>query len=314
MLSAMNIHQYLVANRLTHLLYVAVFSIILVHSISPLTSCIITVRYNVRSGMYDDLARYNNIYLQAGELSYTFGNPQQVVECASTIKLPILLMTCEKNQHDNDQLGLMLQRKPHHTSNGSGVLAWIDEPNALYTVRMLCYYMMVYSDCLATNILIEYIGGKSAINYWLKQHHLSTKLSMKYINFDTSNTSFQSVGKTTAHDLQTLANMVLTNDLAAPYQRLIQVCTSKLESSWVGEKHYHRLPGVHAKTGSMINHGPRGQTVINMSGYFTTQSGKSITFGLTAGGKGASKQSASRLKNHILDQFIDIADKAAGGL
>ncbi len=63
-----------------------------------------------------------------------------------------------------------LLRLPRHDSTGSGIINWTDWE--AITFHDLIYCLLVYSDCVATNMLIDYIGSQSKINRWLQAQGL----------------------------------------------------------------------------------------------------------------------------------------------
>lgn len=205
----------------------------------------------------------------------SIGPVDQIVEAASTIKIPVFIMACERNECEAHTLNFRLQRRAHHSSNGSGVLEWAGHPGEYYTVRELLFSMISISDCVATNMLIDYVGGQDSVNSWLEKHHLKTRLIMPYINF-TKSDDFESVGVTTATELSMLSEIVMTSPWHDAYKRLAKAATSTLLGSWVGDVLPSLVPGIQGKTGSMLYCPPHNVSYLNFSGCF--QGGDSMIF------------------------------------
>lgn len=93
---------------------------------------------------------------------------------------------------------------PDHDSNGSGELK--NRPNSTQsiTLRNVLYHNIIESDCVATNVLIDYLGGKDEINDKIRREMgiVGIDLVTDRINFegvDHRGVPFQ-VGRGTTRD------------------------------------------------------------------------------------------------------------------
>lgn len=257
----------------------------------------------VASDISGYMIEYCAIYIQSGSKITRIGPTNNTVEAASTIKIPILIMVCEYNQSNNHTLSHVLQYSTKYLSNGSGLLGWVLQHGDTCTVRELIYYMMAYSDCLATNMLIEYVGGQQAINAWLEQRGYTTRLRMSYINFTAENDTFESVGTTTAEELSKLFEALCSLQLNSAYSRLITAVTSTLHLSWVGEKLPENFPGIRGKTGSMIDCPPEHASYLNVAGNMKSN-GQQIYFSMCTKGTTSTEVSVEKLKTVVLSRLV----------
>lgn len=258
-----------------------------------------------RSGMTD----YCAIYLSTKTITKRIGPTRTQVEAASTIKLPILIMVCEYNQKHRHTLNYKLVRSAEHTSNGSGILEWALRDGDSSTIRELIYYMMAYSDCLATNMLIQYVGGRDVINSWLMNQGFQTRLIMPYINFVSSD-KFESVGITTAEEMGRLFEMLVSLKIDKAYTRLITAATTSLHLSWVGEKLPEKFPGIRGKTGSMIDCLPDHKSYVNIAGQVPIR-GQAIYFSVFASGVTINDASVERLKAKVLSKLTEALERCS---
>ncbi len=245
---------------------------------------------------------YCAIYVHNKSASKSIGQTDQLVEAASTIKIPIFILACLHNEKSGHTLNHTLQQLSQHSSNGSGILEWATYVNDYHTVRELLYYMMSYSDCVATNILIDYVGGKQAINTWLEQHNFTTRLVMPYITFSPEKTT-ESVGITTAREMSRLVEILFTHEWHPAYSRLAKVATSTLGDSWVGEKLPEKFPGIQGKTGSMVNCTPHNNTYLNIAGSLPGAESTTV-FSMVACGQADDEVSLEKLKDAVLLRLI----------
>jgi hypothetical protein len=214
-------------------------------------------------------------------------------ESSSTIKIPILLLAVKKMAASNQKLSDNLKRLPHHNTKGSGILNWTSAEN--FSFSDLLSTTLIYSDCLATNILIDYVGGRRAINKWLASQGYQTKMAMEYLIFDGSDARMPHVGTTTAQEMMEIFKKFDTEPLPADIRGLINRSASNVHESWLQTSLISVLDNLRHKTGSMINCGPDGQTVYNAAGTFKRRSGAYYFCLLSSG----------RLSKHPSDQKLD---------
>lgn len=103
--------------------------------------------YDGKMGIYLDDFHGNVIAVHADE---TF-------ETASTIKTFILACLFDQVEKGNASLEDMMEYKREHVTDGSGVLAAL-EPGAMLRVKDAAAFMIIVSDNIATNMIIDYLG------------------------------------------------------------------------------------------------------------------------------------------------------------
>ncbi len=103
--------------------------------------------YDGKMGIYLDDFHGNVISIGADE---TF-------ETASAIKTYILACLFDEVEKGNKSLEDMIQYREEHVVNGSGVLEAL-EPGAMLRVKDAAALMIIVSDNIATNMIIDYLG------------------------------------------------------------------------------------------------------------------------------------------------------------
>lgn len=84
-------------------------------------------------------------------------NADETFETASTIKVYILAALFDAIENGKAALTDMLEYKAEHTIDGSGVMNSL-EVGTVLSVKNLATLMIIVSDNIATNILIDYLG------------------------------------------------------------------------------------------------------------------------------------------------------------
>jgi hypothetical protein len=202
-------------------------------------------------------------------------------ESSSTIKIPILALTFKRMIEQQISLHSTLTRQDHHSTKGSGILNWTDLMQI--SLKDLIYTTFVYSDCLATNMLIDFIGGQRKLNSWLETSGFETRLRMPYLTFTDDEQVMPGVGRTTAFEILSLYRQLDGIKVSDETKQLMSFSTSHVNESWLELSLPSKLSGLHHKTGSMINCGPRGETVFNAAGKFKKGT-KQYFFGLLSHG------------------------------
>lgn len=103
--------------------------------------------YDGKMGIYLDDFHGNVIEVRAEEF----------FETASTIKTFILAGLFDQVEKGNASLEDMVEYKSEHFVDGSGVLTAL-EPGAMLRVKDAAALMIIVSDNIATNIMIDYLG------------------------------------------------------------------------------------------------------------------------------------------------------------
>ncbi len=115
-------------------------------------------------------------------------------ETASTIKTYILACLFDEAEKGKRDLDRILTVRPEHAVEGSGVL-WALEPGASMRVRDLAALMIIVSDNIATNVLIDYLGLEK-INDCIKRLGCHDTVLHNPIHFDR----YEKLGTTTVRD------------------------------------------------------------------------------------------------------------------
>lgn len=219
--------------------------------------------------------------------------PDRRMESSSTIKLPILFLALTKATQQGHGPATTLPRQDHHASRGSGILNWTSLTEV--SLSDLLTTTMVYSDCLATNMLLDYIGGQASLNAWLAKNGFLTRLHMAYLDFSEEEPVMPSVGTTTAREIAQLFKRLATTAWPEPLAGLVKYATGHVNQSWLELNSPVTLPNLHHKTGSMIGSGRSGETVLNAAGSVES-AGRTAYFGLLSRGLTGPAGSATETK------------------
>lgn len=123
--------------------------------------------------------------LDSGE--YVDVNGNKAFSAASIIKVPILvslLTACERGEASLDDL---LEIKKEVVTSGSGHLQW-RKLGTKISARHAAQLMMTISDNTATNMLIDYLGGKSKLNREFKKWGMrETKINNYLVDIEGTN-------------------------------------------------------------------------------------------------------------------------------
>src|SRR4051794_7158975 len=104
----------------------------------------------------------SSIYMRDIHSEIKLADNQDILfESSSTIKLPIIYLAIQKAVDSNTSLNQFLPIEPRHKSNGSGIINWTNWKKL--TLAQLIASITTYSDCVATNVLIEFVGGKRSV-------------------------------------------------------------------------------------------------------------------------------------------------------
>lgn len=208
----------------------------------------------------------------AGEQAVFSANQDQSWESSSTIKVPLLTLTLLKMAEQDRRLSDTMTRLPHHSTRGSGILNWMS--GSSFSFRDLIYTNIVYSDCLATNIFLDYVGGQSKLNQWLQQQGLKTRLIMPYLYFTDEEEAMPRVGSTSAAEMLRLYRNLDMYSWPQSIRQLLKSALGNINDSWLEKDSPNMLIDLEHKTGSMIGCGVRGETVYNAVGSFNRNSQK----------------------------------------
>jgi hypothetical protein len=210
----------------------------------------------------------SSIYIQhlASGQQYAYLATRQF-EGSSTIKTVIILLTLQKLKDERispyRRLPILLQ----HLSIGSGMLNWTRKRSL--TIKGHIKYIARYSDCVATNVLIDFVGGKATINKELARRGLLTRLEMESLQFTDKEVTMPHVSTTTAHDIAKVFVLLFDACGVRRYQRLIRSSFKRIDQPWCEDIFDLDSLGPHRvwlKTGSIYEIGPRQDCVMNVVG------------------------------------------------
>lgn len=131
-------------------------------------------------------------------------------ETASTIKTYILACLFDEIEKGNASLEDMLDYKEEHVTEGSGVLCALD-PGATFRVKDVATLMIIVSDNIATNMLIDYLG-MDTINACIRKLGCTDTALHSTLHFDGSN----KLGTTTPRDYASIFTRLAQGKLISP--------------------------------------------------------------------------------------------------
>ena len=147
-------------------------------------------------------------------------NENEVIETASCIKLFILIeyykQILEGKKSRNDILTYEYDK--HYMENGSGIIQYLDKLEL--TSRNMAILMIIDSDNIATNIMIEYLGIENINNTIKSLGFKNTILICPKLDFNI----YKEIGKTTAKEYGELYIKLLNKEILKP-----EICEEILE-------------------------------------------------------------------------------------
>lgn len=128
---------------------------------------------------------------------------------ASTIKLPVFLALLMAVDAKKVKLDQTLKLNPEYVGGGSGYLQW-QSLGTKVTVKQTAELMMTVSDNTATNMIIDVLGGKQAVNKTLIKYGFSqTRINNMLPDLGGTN-------KTSPYDLCMIMAKVERGELLSP--------------------------------------------------------------------------------------------------
>lgn len=135
---------------------------------------------------------------------------EETFETASAIKTLILACLFEEVEKGNVSLEDMIEYKKEHSVNGSGVLLAL-EPGASLRVKDAATFMIIVSDNIATNMLIDYLG-LATINRCIKGLGCMDTVLHNPIHFD----QYDRLGTSTPKDYASIFIRLAKGELISP--------------------------------------------------------------------------------------------------
>lgn len=171
-------------------------------------------------------------------------NENKIVETASCIKVFILIeyynqiMRGEKSRDDI----LVYNYDNDYVENGSGIIQYLESGLNLSSKNM-AKLMIIVSDNIATNKMIEYLGFENINNTIKALGFENTELIAQKLDFN----QYNKIGKTTAYEYATIYKMlqnkeILTSDLCNEIIEILsrqtknEMLIKKLPQSYLEEK------------------------------------------------------------------------------
>jgi beta-lactamase class A len=130
-------------------------------------------------------------------------NADDVVPTASAIKIPILIEVYRQVREGLLSLDERLELGSHERVGGSGILKELSAGVQL-TIADLTTLMIVLSDNMATNVLIDRIGGVDPVNAAMRSLGLDSIVLHNRIDFDAIGDDTRRFGEASPFDLARL--------------------------------------------------------------------------------------------------------------
>lgn len=156
--------------------------------------------YDGKMGIYLDDFHGNVITVHADE----------AFETASTIKTYILACLFDEVEKGNKSLEDMVEYKKEHVVDGSGVLAAL-EPGAVLRVKDAAAFMIIVSDNIATNMMIDYLG-LDTINRCIEALGCRDTVLHNPIDFE----KYDRLGTSTPRDYAGIFTRLVKGELISP--------------------------------------------------------------------------------------------------
>lgn len=153
--------------------------------------------YDGTMGIYADDFHGNVISIRADEK----------FETASIIKTYILACLFDEVEKGTADLEEMLTYKEGHFVDGSGVLCSL-KPGAVMRARDIAVLMIIVSDNIATNMMIDYLGVET-INRCIQRLECRDTVLHNSIHFD----KYRRLGTTTAKDYGSIYTRLIKGEL-----------------------------------------------------------------------------------------------------
>lgn len=136
-------------------------------------------------------------------------NENRIVETASCIKVFILVeyyFQILNNKKSRDDI-LVYDKKNDYVEYGSGIIQYLD--NLSLTSKNMANLMIIVSDNIATDKMIEYLGIDNINNTIKELGFVNTKLVAEKLDFKLYNV----VGETTAYEYSKIYSMLLKKEI-----------------------------------------------------------------------------------------------------
>lgn len=200
-------------------------------------------------------------------------NSSEKYNAASCIKVYILIAFLKKVYEEKKDINTKIKYEQENYVNGSGILQYLT-PGLELSLKDIATLMMIISDNVATNIMIDYIGIDYINNTINELGLLNTKLYSKFESCED-----KVFGETTAEDygkvFELIANRKLWNESMT--DEIIEILKNQKYTEMVGDG----IPKVYIDTENefvknVITKSGKYQSVRNDGGIVITKYGQYI--------------------------------------
>lgn len=166
--------------------------------------------YDGLMGIYIDDLRGNVIKI----------NEKEKFETASTIKLFVLAALFERIEKGEISLSDMLEYRQEHVIDGSGILSSMEIGTRL-SVRNIATLMIIVSDNIATNVLIDFLGVEQ-INECIQRLGCRDTILHNRIDFE----KYSKLGTSTPEDYAGMWVRMARGELISPgaSEQMLEIC------------------------------------------------------------------------------------------
>ena len=162
--------------------------------------------------MIDDFDGNVSLYVKDEKDNVIKFNENDIVETASCIKLFILIEYY--NQILNNKISredkIKYSSKEDCVMNGSGLIKYLDDFEL--SSKNIATLMIIVSDNVATNKMIEYLGFHNINNTIKELGFTNTLLKAKKLDFD----HYNCVGQTTSYEYARAYEMIMKHEILTP--------------------------------------------------------------------------------------------------
>jgi beta-lactamase class A len=147
-------------------------------------------------------------------------NADEPMPTASLIKLPVMVEAYWQAEEGKVKLDTMLTLKKDPRVKGSGVLAYHFSDGASFPLRDAVRLMIVYSDNMATNMVLDQIGiaatGERMSKLGLNETRINAKVFRADTRIDQERGKKYGLGSTTAGEMVRLLEMIQAGKVVTP--------------------------------------------------------------------------------------------------
>ena len=167
-------------------------------------------RFTLEKRIQAELMSYDGkmgIYLNDFHGNVITMGQDEKYETASTIKTFILACLFDEVEKGNKSLEDLVEYKAEHVVDGSGVLVSL-EPGAVLRVKDAAVFMIIVSDNIATNMMIDYLG-LDTINRCIEKLGCKDTILYNPIHFDR----YRQLGTSTPNDYGSVFTRLVKGEL-----------------------------------------------------------------------------------------------------